>query len=413
MKRILLYIWLLLLPTTIRAAGECVGETSNDRLEADSLAVSLLTCSPGTESYALYGHTALRVRNLQTHEDFTFNYGIFSFDTPGFVWRFVLGQTDYTIGVMATDPFIGSYLAQGRSVTDQCLDLRPDEVERLLLALARDANTPGWTYRYNFLGDNCTSRAVRMVVEATGGRLVLPEEKGPATTFRDIIHACSLEQSPWNAFGQDLMLGADVDTALTTEAELAFPLRAEALLEQARIRRPDGSEAKLVSATHTLLGNKETDSMPTLRADQVITPTLVAFVVLLIALAVSRRKMAGRKRAAVFFDYAAMAVQGAAGCIIFVLFFFSEHPAVGSNWLIGFLNPLPLLWLPVKAWRETHKRRDVYVSHVQPVLLVALAAAALAQKIPVALAVLALSLLVRSGGEWWLLRKNGAHHINI
>ena len=30
---------------------------------ADSVEVSLLTCSPGTEVYSLYGHTAIRVKS--------------------------------------------------------------------------------------------------------------------------------------------------------------------------------------------------------------------------------------------------------------------------------------------------------------------------------------------------------------
>ena len=36
---------------------------------ADSVEVSLLTCSPGTEVYSLYGHTAIRVKSYTTAED--------------------------------------------------------------------------------------------------------------------------------------------------------------------------------------------------------------------------------------------------------------------------------------------------------------------------------------------------------
>ena len=47
---------------------------------ADSVEVSLLTCSPGTEVYSLYGHTAIRVKSYTTAEDWVFNYGVFSFN---------------------------------------------------------------------------------------------------------------------------------------------------------------------------------------------------------------------------------------------------------------------------------------------------------------------------------------------
>lgn len=43
---------------------------------ADSLHVSLITCGPGENAYEVYGHTAIRVRNDSTGEDWTFNYEI-------------------------------------------------------------------------------------------------------------------------------------------------------------------------------------------------------------------------------------------------------------------------------------------------------------------------------------------------
>ena len=46
----------------------------------DSVQISLLTCSAHDEVYSLYGHTALRVENLQTGMDVAINYGMFSFD---------------------------------------------------------------------------------------------------------------------------------------------------------------------------------------------------------------------------------------------------------------------------------------------------------------------------------------------
>ena len=50
--------------------------------KADNAQVSLLTCSPGDEVYALFGHTALRYSNPEKKIDIVFNYGIFSFEEP-------------------------------------------------------------------------------------------------------------------------------------------------------------------------------------------------------------------------------------------------------------------------------------------------------------------------------------------
>ena len=51
--------------------------------------VSLLTCSPGDEVYAFFGHTALRYCNPDKGLDWVFNYGVFDFSEPNFVGKFV------------------------------------------------------------------------------------------------------------------------------------------------------------------------------------------------------------------------------------------------------------------------------------------------------------------------------------
>jgi hypothetical protein len=48
---------------------------------SDSSVISLITCSPGEEVYAKFGHTGIRIVDPQTSLDVVFNYGIFSFNT--------------------------------------------------------------------------------------------------------------------------------------------------------------------------------------------------------------------------------------------------------------------------------------------------------------------------------------------
>ena len=70
--------------------------------QTDSVRVSLLTVSPGTKVYELYGHTAIRVKEVTPgrYSDWVFNYGTFSFEQENFVWRFLKGETDYELGVV-------------------------------------------------------------------------------------------------------------------------------------------------------------------------------------------------------------------------------------------------------------------------------------------------------------------------
>ena len=131
-----------------------------DESGGDSIEVGFLTCAPGTEVYELYGHTALRIRNFKSGEDWVFNYGVFNFRTPHFAWRFMLGQTDFMFGALPFDAFAASYSREGRSVEEQVLNLLPEEKEVLWESLVATAMTPDWTYRYNFLYVICTTGGV-------------------------------------------------------------------------------------------------------------------------------------------------------------------------------------------------------------------------------------------------------------
>ena len=93
------------------------------RSQEDNIKVSLMTCAPGTEIYALFGHTALRYEDTARGEDWVFNYGMFSFNTPHFIYRFVKGETDYELGVTRYPYFEGSYAMRGSSVYQQTLNL--------------------------------------------------------------------------------------------------------------------------------------------------------------------------------------------------------------------------------------------------------------------------------------------------
>ena len=74
---------------------------------SDSLRISLLTCSPGPDAYERFGHTGLRVQDQRNPQmDVTFHYGVFSFNTPHFIYRFVKGETDYQLGAVYTQSFI-------------------------------------------------------------------------------------------------------------------------------------------------------------------------------------------------------------------------------------------------------------------------------------------------------------------
>jgi len=56
----------------VQAQQNGTDDQSRTEAQTDSIEIGLITCSPHEEVYSLYGHSALRYRNLRTGEDAVF-----------------------------------------------------------------------------------------------------------------------------------------------------------------------------------------------------------------------------------------------------------------------------------------------------------------------------------------------------
>ena len=92
------------------------------KAQSDSINAYLLTCEPGKAIYELYGHTAIWIEDAGNGTDVVFNYGLFDFNTPHFVWRFTLGKTDYILGYTRLRSFLREYSERGSEVFAQPLN---------------------------------------------------------------------------------------------------------------------------------------------------------------------------------------------------------------------------------------------------------------------------------------------------
>ncbi len=318
------------------------------------LEVSLLTCSPGDKVYSLYGHTALRVRVRETEEgggDVVFNYGVFSFDTPHFVWRFTLGKCDYMVATEPFAQFARNYEARGSFVVELTLNLTQNEAYRLLFSLIENTLPENCTYRYNYLTNNCTTKVRDMVAACIDGTILLDSPYGEPQTYRQTMHAYT-EGHPWAELGNDILLGAECDTLLSCEAEMFLPFRLMMYFSTAQIEDTLGNVRPLVSDMDIVAGVFPEEGGT--GDDWCITPFMVAIAVLCLTLAVAvvewrtRRMWWG-------VDAAVMTATGLAGCLLCFMFLFSQHPTLSSNWQVWVLNPLPLLcmpWVVVKAMKQ-------------------------------------------------------------
>lgn len=201
---ILLLFFLLLLP---------FGQTTANG--NDSIRLSLLTCAPGEEIYSLFGHTAIRYEDPANGIDAVFNYGLFSFNTPNFIFRFSLGETDYQLGATDYAHFAAEYAFDGRSVWQQTLNLSKEEKAELIRLLQENYRPENRVYRYNFFYDNCATRPRDKIEESIIGKVIYPSESQDGSrSFRDIVHQYC-KGHPWARFGIDLCIGSEADRPIT------------------------------------------------------------------------------------------------------------------------------------------------------------------------------------------------------
>lgn len=394
MKRLLYILVLLLMPLTMLAQSvdDSKAKAVAESQAKDSVVVSLLTCTPGQLVYELYGHTAIRVKEVgRRQSDWVFNYGTFSFNQPHFMWRFVLGETDYELGVVPYSLFYDSYVREGRGIDEQVLNLTPAEANRLVDALSKNLEPQNATYRYNFFYDNCVTRALRQIEKAVDGTVVWPKADDNKT-LRDMVHEFSAP-SPWNEFGQDLLLGAEVDEKADLQKQQFAPMYAERFVTEAMIKGKDGKVRHLAAPTITLLPAQP--GVQTEKSGFPVSPTVVFGILLVLTVAISTVELLKKKRYWQY-DVLLMIAQGLTGCIITFLFFFSSHPAVGSNWLITLFNPLPLVLFPWFMKAASMGKRS-WVMYVQGTLiaLFIISAVLSVQQYPTEVYLIAATLLVR------------------
>jgi len=99
--------------------------------EGNDTLVYLLTCGAGTETYSIYGHSALRIVYAEKKQDLVYNWGVFDFETPNFAWKFAKGRLDYMLAVEKIQSFLQVYILKEICLL-QRLNLSETETAKLI-----------------------------------------------------------------------------------------------------------------------------------------------------------------------------------------------------------------------------------------------------------------------------------------
>jgi len=313
---------------------------------SDNTRISLLVSSPGSELYAAFGHSAIRVTDSLRNVDWVFNYGVFDFDTPNFYAKFVRGKLLYQLAIQEFPNYWNSYTSSQQEVTEQVLQLNDAQKREFLRFLMDNYKPENRYYLYDFFYDNCATR-IRDIIEEVGGeQLSIPEENaGASVTFRDLLHYYVGDRY-WTSFGIDILLGLEADKKAGLREQMFLPEFLSANLARYEIRQ-NGRYVPVLSEAEVLMeeGHDKTKLAWFFRPDFVMSLTCLSILLLSLLLRDPKKR---RRLDRVFFILLGL-------CGLFLLFMWvgTDHIATESNLNLLWLNPFYLLFAFLLTKRDS------------------------------------------------------------
>lgn len=305
-----------------------------------SAKVSLLICAPGDEIYSYFGHAAIRVNDPLYEKDIVFNYGLFSFETPHFIWRFAKGETDYQLGVQRMSSFMKEYHDDRRKVIEYELLMTPAEKESIYEALVENYKPENRIYRYSHFEDNCATRLRDQIEKAVGGKIKYDTSGDQRMSFRNLIDLY-LQDNSWSGFGIKLALGLPTDQISTFSQKMFLPDFLGNDMAKATVVRDD--KVSPLTAPPVVVF----DAPPFVRTFSFTSPAVLVllFFFVVLALTLLERK---RKKRFDGLDVAVLLVFGVAGLILYFTTFISVMPS--TKWNLNLFWAFPVHFLVGILW---------------------------------------------------------------
>ncbi len=329
--------------------------------------VSLLTVLPGEAIHAKFGHNAIRITDPARGLDRTYDYGVFTFDSPLFVVTFLYGKLDY---LLATRPFAASlrhFRYHRRPVLEQRLALAPADRDALFRFLEINALPQNRTYRYDFLFDNCSTRARDAFEAVLGDRLAWGARPDPQQRFRHLLDPYVADARALDV-GFDLLLGVPTDRVATQREAMFLPELLFAAFADATVRPPDGGAPRpLVTQADTLFW------VPGYEAHEraFAWPLWLAWSGLALGLALAGQGAWTGRPPRAWPDALGLAAAGLAGALMAFLWFGALHRVTNWNLNLAWAWPTHLVAAGVLARAGTAQRRAWLRRYLQAASLAA------------------------------------------
>ena len=321
------------------------------------LRISLLTCSPGEELYSTFGHTALRVKDNATRSDIIFNYGTFEFG-PNFYTKFIKGQLRYFLSIETYADFAYSYQYESRSIQEQVLLLSCAEKEKLFAALQANAQEENKYYQYDFLFDNCTTRARDIVAGNTASPVIFHNILPPdIPSFRNQIHYyLDKGGQNWSKLGIDLLLGAKLDKKVSNQQAMFLP---DYLLK--------GFDSATINGQPLVISPQTILQMPSpLNKGSLFRPFIIFSLLLFVIVILSFIQKTSSAKVLYAFDFLLFLIAGLIGLLLLFMWFGTDHNTTQNNYNLLWALPTHALMaffiLKKKDWVRKYFRTVMWLS---------------------------------------------------
>ena len=325
-------------------------------------AISILTCEPGTDLYASFGHSAIRVQDPMMQLDIIYNYGIFDFYAPNFYTNFIKGKLTYTLGRQYFSDFLFEYEMENRSVKEQVLRLDKNSRDRLFNFLEKNYRPENRDYAYDFFFNNCATK-IRDLIGENG--LISGIQINQATdlkkTFRDLLSE-NLAANSWALFGINLALGAKVDKIVAPREYQFLPTYLSESLEILTIRGLPLVENDRMSY--------ESKPKPKIQEGLYSTPAFTSFLILILTLIIGAIEyFTGKKLWG--FNLILFGLSALGSLLLLFLWFLTDHHPTVHNFNLLWLSPWAflMLWINIKTRGNKPTKIQRYIALVFVLLL--------------------------------------------
>ena len=299
---------------------------------SEEATISVLTVRQGSDVDNVFGHTAVRVVDPATRKSEIYNFGIFDFEEPGFLMKFLRGKLLYNLDINSEIGFINTYDRAKRTILEQKLNLQQEQKNKIYVSLRENYKPQNRRYLYYFFFDNCSTRP-RDLLYNNIPELKETKTEIPTKTFRDLIDE-NVFSSPWMDFGIDLIIGKKADKIASVQDQMYLP---EYFYK--KLNDLNNGDVPLVSSAEVILDfekeAKERKKVPW------CSPTLVIGFLLLFELFLFikfRNKVPTKSLN--FYDKFWYVLTSISSVAILFMWFGTDHIATKDNLNVLWLNPI-------------------------------------------------------------------------